>query len=205
MKRKAVLMLILTYVMLLTGCAKQADIHPNVSHQMRDAVQESWDVWNALSKERQILSSSAPGNCQQGFDDWLSCEEYMGLTAPNPLEDCDWLEKGTYAAMPIGYADAPHVMMNWYGEENGTIEKVRVTAGYQKDDIRIILLTDIYGTATFVAAKGDITATTEQSYFSMECNIVEDNVLYRLKVIGKPDAQAQVEEVFTQVQELFPE
>lgn len=206
MKRKVILLLFtILLAILASGCATRIDTQPNVSQRMYEAVQEDWAAWNAMSKESQLLSSSKPGNCQQGFDDWHACEEFMELTVPNPLESCEWLEKGTYAAMPLGYADAPRVMLNWYGEEDGTIEKVRVTAGYRQDDIRVMLYTDIYGEATVVAAESDMNTSTTQNYFSVECNIVEDNILYRLSVIGEPDAQAQVEDIFTQVLKLFPE
>lgn len=65
--------------------------------------------WNALSEEEKVISSHMPGWCKRGFEDWAACEDFLGFSVPNPLEDCDWLEKGTYAAMPLGFLDTPRV------------------------------------------------------------------------------------------------
>lgn len=68
-----------------------------------------------MRQEGNMLFCHIPGYCQRSFDDWAEYETFLGFSIPNPLEDCSWLEKATYVAMPIGFRDAPHVKVSWYG------------------------------------------------------------------------------------------
>ena len=103
MKKRRVLTWLLCAA-LLAGC--RADARPEegvvepisqeaLSQDLRNALEEEWESWNALSEEEKVISSHMPGWCMRGFEDWAACEDFLGFSVPNPLEDCDWLEKGT--------------------------------------------------------------------------------------------------------------
>ena len=78
---------------LLAGCQGRPEematvVHPisqeALSQDLREALEEEWEAWNALSEERQILSSHVPGWCQRGFEDWAACEDFLGFSVPIP-------------------------------------------------------------------------------------------------------------------------
>ena len=52
-----------------------------------EALQADWDAWNALSEERKMISSHMPGHCYARFETLAECEEFLGFSIPNPLEN----------------------------------------------------------------------------------------------------------------------
>lgn len=104
MKRLKALVLILTFILVLVGCASSPDVTTDtpevkeisyiqgqlevengclepippdsISQNVYNALQNEWDSWNQLSKESKMLSSHSPGYCMRSFDSWVECEEY---------------------------------------------------------------------------------------------------------------------------------
>lgn len=196
-----------------------------LSQDVYDALREEWDGWNALSQESRLLSSHSPGLCRRGFDDWTACEDFLGMSILNPLEDCAWLEKATYVAMPVGFREAPRIEASWYGTEDGHVEWVDVQAGYRKDQIRVMIAAALYGDSAdtkptdsgwsvelerqnYLADRDEasplVTSEWTERYFANVVYQAYDNVLYRLNVVGGPEEQAQVEDVLKQVMDAFP-
>lgn len=195
-----------------------------VSQDVYDALQAEWDAWNRMSAEAQMLSSHMPGWCRRSFDGWAECEAFLGLSIPNPLEACDWLEQGTCAAMPLGFRDAPRVQAGWYGTEDGHVEWISAQAGYRNGQVRVTVDAMLYGDPadakspeggwssvelerqSYLESAEDappVTSDRTENYFSNTAWRARGPVLYRLGVIGEPDMETQVEETMEQVLDAF--
>ena len=232
MKKRCVLAWLLCAA-LLAGC--RADSGPEedgwvepisqeaLSQDLREALEEEWEAWNALSEERQILSSHVPGWCRQGFEDWAAGEAFLGFSVPNPLEDSDWLEKGTYAAMPLGFRDAPRVVVQWNGAEEGYVDWISIDAGYLSGPTGVTLSALLYGDPakarlsdrnwtldlgrqTADAEDGVLHVISERTerYCSRTAYLIRGGVLYQLHIVGEPDGQTEVEEILERALEAFP-
>ena len=195
-----------------------------LSQGVYDALAREWDAYNQLSKEARLLSSHIPGSCDADFDDWASCEKFLGLSIPNPLEDSSWLEKGTYVGMPEGFRDAPRVRASWYGSWNGHVEWISVQSGYQSGDLRITLDAMLYGDSpigkptdsgwsvelarqSYLADQtGDaplIVKDEGEQYVSLTAYLAQGHALYRLDVIGTPDVQGELQETMERALDCF--
>ncbi len=195
-----------------------------LSQDLRDALGEEWEAWNALSEEAQVVSSHTPGWCRRGFEDWAACEAFLGFSVPNPLEEADWLEKGTYVAMPLGFRDAPRVDVQWNGTEECYVDWVNAGAGYRSGSTRVTLSALLYGdpakarlsdrdwTLDLGKLKEDaaggvlhvIPESTER-YCSRTAYLIRGGVLYHVHVVGEPGEEAAVEETLERALAAFPE
>lgn len=202
-----------------SGCL--GPISPDsLSQNVYDALQSEWDSWNSLASEEKMLSSHTPGYCLRSFDSWMECEEFLGLSIPNPLEDCSWLEKATYVAMPLGFQDAPRVRASWYGTEDGHVEWISVEAGYRNGEVRVMIAAALYGDpadakpsdsgwsvelerldylANMDSTPLQITSDSTENYFSNVAYQADGNILYRFNIVGGPNEQMQVESTLEQV------
>ena len=194
-----------------------------LSQDLRDALEKEWASWDALSEEEKVISSHMPGWCQRGFEDWAACEDFLGFSVPNPLEDCDWLEKGTYAAMPLGFLDTPRVDFQWSGTEEGYVDWASAGAGYRAGSTRVMLGALLYGDPakarlsdrdwTLDLGKQDVPADgvlhviseRTERYCSRTAYLVRGGVLYRVHVVGEPDGKTEVEETLERTLEAFSE
>jgi len=159
-----------------------------------------------------MVSSHMPCWSRRGFEDWAACEDFLGFSVPNPLEACDWLEKGTSAAMPLGFRDAPRVDIQWNGTEEGYVDWISIDAGYLSGPTGVTLSALLYGDPakakfsdrdwTLDLGKQDIPADgvlhviseAAERYSSRTAYLVRDGVLYCVHVVGEPDGTAEVEE-----------
>lgn len=116
-----------------------------VSQDVYDAPREEWDAWDRLDDDGKMLSSRIPGHCRRCFDSWADCGEFLGFSIANPLEECSWLEQGTYAAMPLGFRDASRVRAGWYGTRDGYVEWIDVQAGYRDGPVRVTASAALHG------------------------------------------------------------
>lgn len=197
-----------------------------LSQDLRDALEEEWGAWNALDGEAKVVSSHTPGWCQQGFEDWAAAEAFLGFSVPNPLEACDWLEKGTYVAMPLGFRDAPRVDLQWCGTVEGYVDWVIVEAGYRSGSTRVMTAALLYGDPARATlsdrdwsldlGRQEAPADTEggvlhvipertERYCSRTAYLVWGGLLYRVQIVGEPDGQAEVEETLERALEAFSE
>nr|WP_325211434.1 hypothetical protein [uncultured Oscillibacter sp.] len=213
---------------LLAGCQggsgpKAADpiSQESLSQDLRDALEEEWEAWNALSEEAQVVSSHMPGWCQRGFEDWAAGEAFLGFPVPNPLEDSDWLEKGTYVAMPLGFQEAPRVDIQWYGTEEGYVDWVSAGAGYRSGPTRVMLSAHLYGDPakarlsdrdwTLDLGKQEtdgvlhVIPEDTKRYCSRTAYLIWDGVLYQVHIVGEPGEKTEVEEILERALEAFSE
>ena len=174
-----------------------------------------------------MLSSSLPGNCRADFDSWAESETFLGISVPNPLEELDWLERGTYVGMPVGFQDAPAVQATWYGTREGCVEGIGVQSGYRSGDLRVTLDAWLYGEpseqdggdvarasdlaleACLDGADGETPCITEDSserYASASACLVRGHVFYTVQVTGEPGAGPEARETLERLlTEFLPE
>ena len=191
-----------------------------IAQDVYDMLQDEWDSYDSLSAEQKMLSSHSPGACYADFSDWASCEEFLGMPIPNPLEDANWLNKGTYAGMPEGFRDAPNVRASWFGTRAGHVDWIGVQSGYWDSEIRVALNAMMYGDhaeeksggsgcsvelarQSYIANPGDdsvlITEGSGERYVSRTAYLAQGHVLYCICVIGEPDLQDTVQETLKKV------
>lgn len=220
MRRRWAAVLMLSGI-LLCGCQAASDA---VSQDVYDAPREEWDAWDRLDDDGKMLSSRIPGHCRRCFDSWADCGEFLGFSIANPLEECSWLEQGTYAAMPLGFRDASRVRAGWYGTRDGYVEWIDVQAGYRDGPVRVTASAALYGgpAGTRPADSGWSVELERQSYlegaaeeslqtasnrtagfFSNTACQARGPVLYRFHIIGEPDMRKEVEETLERVLETF--
>ena len=191
-----------------------------LAQDVYDALQEEWDSYDSLSTEQKMLSSHLPGAFYEGFSDWTACEEFLGMSVPNPLEETAWLDHGTYVGMPEGFQDAPNVRVSLYGTREGHVEWLSVESGYRDNEIRVTMDAMLYGNPaegistdsgwsvelerqSYIANVDDdpvlITADSGEQYVSHTAYLVQGHVLYRVSVIGDLNLQEHVQETLENV------
>ena len=215
----------LACISILTGCLGQSEQverpEPEpisaemLAQDVYDALQEEWDSYDSLSPGQKMLSSHLPGAFYEDFSDWVACEEFLGMSIPNPLEEAAWLAHGTYVGMPEGFQDAPNVRVSLYGTREGHVEWLSVESGYLDGEIRVTLDAMLYSDPaenkspdsgwsvelerqSYLANVDDnpvlITEDSGEQYISRTAYLAHGHVLYRVSVIGNPNLQDHVQE-----------
>ncbi len=172
-----------------------------------NALEKEWAAWNEKSEEQKMFSSHMPGNCYKSFDTWAECEEFLGFSLFNPLEDCEWLEKGTYVGMPLGFADASRFSISFYGTNEQKVQWIFVDSGYRDGDIRVTVNMQMFpDNVQENANKTEEPIITEDSgdrYVAREALVVQGPVTYCIRVIGEPGMQGKVQETMEKVLPYF--
>jgi len=202
--------LLLIVCLLLAGCGKPAEMDKTqipwtvpsdlLGQPIREALQKDWDWWNGLGKDQIYYSPIDAASGHQAFDSWAECEAFVGLTVPNPLETCDFLEKGTYVGMPVGFADAPRMEVSWFGTEDGHLCMVTLSAGYYSSDVRIQFFAKFYGDLVetadgrrhmsdamrtdYLEHTGGTGAYIVEDAYGCNGTLAKGHVLYHVNVIG---------------------
>lgn len=171
-----------------------------------EELQEEWEAWDSLSEEQKMFSSHMPGHCYERFDDWAECEEFLGFSLFNPLEDCEWLEKGTYVGMPLGFADASRFYVSLYGTNEGQVEWIHVESGYRNGEVRITVNAQIEVDTPKENLEDEEPLITEDSgerYVASTALVAQGPVTYSIRVIGEPNRQTQVRETLEKILPYF--
>ena len=220
----------LACISILTGCLGQSEQverpEPEpisaemLAQDVYDALQEEWDSYDSLSPGQKMLSSHLPGAFYEDFSDWVACEEFLGMSIPNPLEEAVWLAHGTYVGMPEGFQDAPNVRVSLYGTREGHVEWLSVESGYLDGEIRVTLDAMLYSDPaenkspdsewsvelerqSYLANVDDnpvlITEDSGEQYISRTAYLAHGHGLYRVSVIGNPNLQDHVQETLENV------
>ena len=202
--------LLLIVCLLLVGCGKPAEMDKTqipwtvpsdlLGQTIREALQKDWDWWNGLGKDQIYYSPIDAASGHQSFDSWAECEAFVGLTVPNPLETCDFLEKGTYVGMPVGFADAPRMEVSWFGTEDGHLCMVTLSAGYYCGDVRMQFFAKVYGDLVetgdgrrhmsdvmrtdYLEHTGGAGAYIVEDAYGCNGTLAKGRVLYHVNVIG---------------------
>ena len=232
MKKKIISVMVLVCITGLCGCSGKAntgatheateilnaggDVGEEVSSEMissdelgsgiYNALEKEWAAWNEKSEEQKMFSSHLPGHCYRQFDDWTECEEFLGFCIPNPLESSEWLEKGTYVGMPLGFADASRFYVSFYGTQEGQIEWIHVDSGYRDGEIRVTVNAQVEvdkPAETADAVEPLITEDSGERYVARETLVVQGPVTYSIRVIGEPGMLSKVQETMEKVLPYF--
>ena len=203
---------LLAVCLLLAGCGGPARMDKTqipwtvpselLGQPIQEALKADWDRWNSLGSQQTFSSRFGAANGSRYFDSWADCEAFAGLTVPNPLETCDFLEKGTYVGMPIGFADASRMEVSWHGDEEGHFCMVTLAAGYYSGDVRLQFWAKVYGDPAEEGKDRHIHDTMRSDYLEntggagtyiveddQGCNgtLAKGHVLYYVNAIGPGD------------------
>ena len=208
----------LACISILTGCLGQSEQVERPEPEPISAEMLAQDVYDALQEEWD--SYDLPGAFYEDFSDWVACEEFLGMSIPNPLEEAAWLAHGTYVGMPEGFQDAPNVRVSLYGTREGHVEWLSVESGYLDGEIRVTLDAMLYSDPaenkspdsewsvelerqSYLANVDDnpvlITEDSGEQYISRTAYLAHGHVLYRVSVIGNPNLQDHVQETLENV------
>ena len=177
------------------------------SEALYQALSDDWAAYDAMSEEEKMCSSHLPGWCSREFDEWEAVEQFVGLTIPNPLEELELLEKGTYVGMPLGFAGASRFSISFYGTNEGKVQWIFADSGYRDGDIRIMVNMQIFPDTMQENAKetedARITEDSGERYVASEAALARGPVTYNIRVIGEPGTQTQVKETLEKVLPYF--
>lgn len=142
-----------------------------ISQSLADKITQEWETYNNMTTEQRLLSSKLWGLVSIQTDTWTECEEEIGVSVYNPLEELDWLEKvGHYGmASAVNDMSVKHVQatVNATQMTEGKITDIHISAGYNYNNVRVTL------TATLLADGGDhTTGSVCSGYATYEQNIV---------------------------------
>ena len=177
-----------------------------ISQSVYAALQADWDAWNAKNDMQKAISSHMPGHCYKRFDTWTECEEFLGFSVFNPLENDAWPEKATYVGMPVGYNDAPRFYVSFYGTSEGQVEWLHVESGYRNDEIRIMVNAQILVDAPKETTDDQEPILSEDSgekYVASTAVLARGPVTYSIRVVGEPNMQGEVQKTLEKVLPCF--
>lgn len=180
----------------------QTIISPDlIGQDIYDALEEEWSAWNEKEEMEKLLSSHMPGACYRGFETLEECEEFLGFSLYNPLENSKF-EKGSYVGMPVGYNDAPRFYVNFYGENAEQVNWIFVDSGYRDGDIRITVSAEISTEMAAQAGEAEevlITQSEEENFVASTALFTRELVTYHIRVIGEPTQKDEVKETLEKV------
>lgn len=115
----------------------------SIGQTLQDKLRLEWSTYDGLSEMDRLLSSHLWGAVDFQTDTWEECEAYIGLKVPNPLESVDWIKKTDYfgAESTNDMYEVRHIRISAYAPpaSDRTLNSINITAGYNKDGIRITL------------------------------------------------------------------
>lgn len=210
---------ILTSALTLAGCSyvkidevDMSEILPTfdeisleeVGQEAKDMLKAEWDEWIGKDEFEQLISSKTPGYCYQGFNSWEDVEEFLGFAIANPLEDLEWLEKGSYVGMLEGLGEIPRFNISFHGTKEGQIEWFNTESGYLDGDIRIVVDTQVK-----IDESGEensepvISQDSGEDYTATTAVLTIGPVTYNIRVIGDPGTQEKVQETLDKILPYF--
>ena len=138
---------------------------------LADKIAADWAHYDSMSDLRKGFSSHIFGTVYIDTDTWYACEEAIGISVSNPLENVDWIKKTGYLGMESKDPDHPitHIKVDAYATDpdDRKLDHMGITSGYCVGDIRITLTAKVYAentTFTFGSiAKGYATYTEEEA------------------------------------------
>lgn len=98
-------------------------------------------VYAAMEEVRQAFleyspeDSWYPGDWQAALDSWTACENFLGISLVNPLEESA-LEQGTYDGIPFdsgllyGNEEETHCLVRLHGNAEGVLQCANIQTGY---------------------------------------------------------------------------
>lgn len=118
---------------------------PRISREdFSDAVYAAMEEVRQAFLEYSPEDSWYPGEWQAYLDSWSACENFLGISLVNPLEESE-LEQSTYngiafdSGLLYGKEEETHCLVRLSGNAEGTLQNVGVEAGYISELNRLTL------------------------------------------------------------------
>ncbi len=110
------------------------------SPQVDDALQQIQRQF----QEYKPYDSRYPGSWEKDLETWAACEEFLGVSLYNPLEEAEWLEKGGQSGKKLDpesqfAMNRSHCGIDLTGDTDGTLQQVSVRAGYFIGNISVTM------------------------------------------------------------------
>ena len=183
-----------------------ASSQEHFSDELRQAVQELWRAYDAMSEFDRLASSTMPGSGTREYDEWTAVEQFVGREIPNPLEALDSLEKGNWAAAPVGYNGGSRFYVSFHGTRDGQVQRVAVDSGYRRDGMRVAVKAELHSDSPENARSTEITADSGEEYEARTATLTRGSLEYTLRVMGDPGTgealQALLEELLPYFEEI---
>ena len=126
---------------------------------LTDQLTREWNTYDGLTREQIMVSSHLWGVVSLQTDTWEECEEAVGFSVDNPLENLDWLNKTGYfgAESVLPELPAEHIQITANSalgaaqENDRKLREITITSGYNQSNAKVTL------TATLCADTGPFT------------------------------------------------
>jgi len=116
---------------------------PHPGHVLREKIAADWNRYDQLSQLDQYASSHLWGVVYIDADTWRECENAIGTTVFNPLEDVDWLQKTGYFGAESADPSMPvkHIKATAYAtwQTDRQLSRIDIQSGYCSGDVDITL------------------------------------------------------------------
>lgn len=186
---------------LIDSPAIQTQPEISFSPALIQAVKDDWIAYEALSPEARSASSKTPGYCAREFDNWAEVVEFVGMEVANPLEGLQTLEKGNWAAAPVGYNGGSRFYVSFSGTREGHVQQVTINSGYRRDGMRVGVKAEIYSDSPSSTPSGVITEDSGDAYEARTASLIRDPIQYTIRVMGELGTG---DELMALLQELLP-
>jgi len=114
-----------------------------VGQILADKFEKEWNTYDSMTIEQRMLSSKLWGVVGLQTDTWAECEETIGFTIHNPLEDLGWLGKTGYFGMESANPDITvghiQIIANATQGTDRELSEISATAGYNSGSARVTL------------------------------------------------------------------
>ena len=149
------------------------------------------DVSQKMAEQDPYLSSS-PGYWFRTFDSWADCEDFVGFSLDNPLEEAGLLETANYSAIPqdaetLNEESRRHCAVALYANPKGELQHVTVDTGYLMGPIRIQMTVSLYPEGSGMEPGTGVSWNGEAD-FEITSGVTGDGIPYTLVVSETPES-----------------
>lgn len=192
------------------GADLQGSDFSALGQTLTDKIRQEWNTYDGLDEMQRVASSKAWGYVGYQCDTWSECEEAIGMTVTNPLENSENID-GLVRSVNSG--SDKHIQVNVSTQSDRTPSRINIMAQYNIGSIRITLTASLSANSetytsggvytgyadfkqnTAVTGSGipvlTVTADGEnnldyyaEDYYDPTAYWVKDNVFYSVRVLG---------------------
>lgn len=176
------------------------------SPELQQAVVEDWRSYDSMEPFDRLASSKIPGSCTREFGSWADVEQFIGMKIPNPLEELGILEKGNWAAAPLGFNFASRFYVTWSGTREGVVQQLNVQSGYRQGDLRVSLNISFPSEQqTQNHTPGQIIHDEGDGFEAQTVTVSCGNAEYTLRAMGDPGSGNQLTALLEELLPYFEE
>ena len=190
-----------------------------VGMQTRKVIEQAWARYDKLTDMERVYSSHLWGLEYIYAEDWQEAQKIVGLPVENPLDTMNFLRKRNYMATGAANAQTPHIQIavDAHNPTDRAIKQIDLHTGYTVDSVRVQLSATVWsggriyatGSACGGYATFSQTHTTTKSglnvlvvraehtnhYANLEAYWVDDNVLYKLYLVGEKGTEKNLQTI----------